>query len=169
MADGEHIREYLNATAHKYGIDRHIRFNTHVRSADWDSSTDTWTVTASQNGAEKTYRGRFVFFGSGYYNYDEGYTPDFPGLDEFGGTVVHPQHWPEDLDYTRQEDRGHRQRRNRDVADPVAGREGAKVTMLQRSPTYLFSAVQIQRRRRTCCERCCRAGLLTRSSGRATR
>ena len=99
VADGEHIREYLNATAHKYGIDQHIRFNTHVRSADWNSSDDTWTVTAEQDGTEKTYRGRFLFFGSGYYNYDEGYTPDFPGLNEFDGSIVHPQHWPEDLDY----------------------------------------------------------------------
>ena len=80
VADGVDIREYLTSTAHKYGIDEHIQFNTHVRSADWDSSTDTWTVTGEQNGTEKTYRGRFVFFGSGYYNYDEGYTPDFPGF-----------------------------------------------------------------------------------------
>src|SRR3984885_11307745 len=72
VADGEHIREYLAATAHKYGIDSHIRFNTYVRAADWDSSTDTWTVTCEQDGAQKQYRSRFVFFGSGYYNYDEG-------------------------------------------------------------------------------------------------
>ncbi|MDT5253758.1 MAG: hypothetical protein QOH07_2712 [Mycobacterium sp.] len=100
VADGVHIREYLNATANKYGIDQHIRFNSRVRSADWDSSTDTWTVTADEEGAAAvTYRGRCVFFGSGYYNYDEGYTPEFPGINEFDGTVVHPQHWPEDLDY----------------------------------------------------------------------
>ena len=100
VADGEHIREYLAATARKYGIDRHIQFNSHVRRADWDSSTDTWTVTCEQDGGRKQYRSRFLFFGSGYYNYDEGYTPDFPGIEQFGGTVVHPQHWPEDLDYT---------------------------------------------------------------------
>src|SRR6201990_335832 len=101
VADGEHIREYLTATAHKYGIDRNIRFNNYVRSADWDSSTDTWTVTAEdEKGAGAVYRGSFVFFGPGYSTYDEGYTPDFPGIEEFGGTVVHPQYWPEDLDYT---------------------------------------------------------------------
>ena len=66
VVDGVHNREYLIATAHKYGIDRHIRFNSYVRSADWDSSDDTWTITDEQDGAEKTYRGRFVFFGSGY-------------------------------------------------------------------------------------------------------
>ena len=142
VADGADIRQYLNATARKHGIDRHIEFNTHVRSADWDSSTDTWTVTAEQGGAEKTYRGRFVFFGSGYYNYDEGYTPDFPGINEFHGTVVHPQHWPENLDY-----------RDKKVVVigsgatamsliPSLAEKATKVTMLQRSPTYLFSAAR---------------------------
>jgi len=144
VADGEHIREYLTATAHKYGIDRHIRFGSHVRSVDWDSATDTWTVTVDQDGtdggAERRYRSRFVFFGSGYYNYDEGYTPEFPGIEGFGGTVVHPQHWPEDLDYT-----GKRVVIIGSGATAVsllpsmAGR-AAKVTMLQRSPTYLVSA-----------------------------
>src|SRR6201993_2147473 len=93
VADGGHIREYLTDTAHMYGIDRHIQFNSYVRSADWDSSTDTWTVTVEQDGARRQYRSRFVFFGSGYYNYDEGYIPDFPGIDSFGGTVIPPQHW----------------------------------------------------------------------------
>ena len=99
VADGDHIREYMEHTAHKHGIFDNIHFHTYVRSADWDSSTDTWTVHVDENGTPKTYRGRFVFFGSGYYNYDEGYTPDFPGLENFTGTVVHPQFWPEDLDY----------------------------------------------------------------------
>ena len=68
-------------------------------SADWDSTTDTWTVQTEQDGQPKTYRGRFVFFGTGYYNYDEPYTPEFPGIDQFSGEVVHPQFWPESLDY----------------------------------------------------------------------
>jgi cation diffusion facilitator CzcD-associated flavoprotein CzcO len=140
VADGVHIREYLNTTAHKYGIDQHIRFNTHVRSADWDSSTDTWTVTAEHDGAEKTYRGRFVFFGSGYYNYDEGYTPDFPGLEEFGGTVVHPQHWPEELDYKDKKVVVIGSGATAMSLIPSLAEKAAKVTMLQRSPTYLISA-----------------------------
>src|SRR5882757_2219184 len=86
VADGEHIREYLTATARKYGIDRHIKFNSYVRSADWDSSTNTWTITVEQGGTPAVYRSKFVFFASGYYNYDEGYTPDFPGIERFGGT-----------------------------------------------------------------------------------
>jgi cation diffusion facilitator CzcD-associated flavoprotein CzcO len=135
-----HIREYLAATAHKYGIDRHIRFNSYVRSADWDSSTDTWTVTVEQDGAEKIYRGRFVFFGSGYYNYDEGYTPDFPGIEEFDGAVVHPQHWPEDLDYTDKKMVVIGSGATAMSLIPSLTEKASKVTMLQRSPTYLFSA-----------------------------
>lgn len=140
VADGAHIREYVAATARKYGIDRHIRFNSHVRSADWDSSTDTWTVTVEQGGARRLYRGRFVFFASGYYNYDEGYTPDFPGIERFGGTVVHPQHWPEDLDYSGKRIVVIGSGATAITLIPALTDRAAKVTMLQRSPTYMMSA-----------------------------
>jgi len=140
VADGVHIREYLTATAHKYGIDRHIQFNSYVRSADWDSSTDTWTVTVEQDGTVTLYRGRFVFFGSGYYNYDEGYTPEFPGIEQFAGTVVHPQHWPEDLDYTGKKIVVIGSGATAVSLLPALSERAGKVTMLQRSPTYLISA-----------------------------
>lgn len=137
VADGVHIREYLTATAHKYGIDRHIRFNSYVRSADWDSTSDTWTVTVedgARDGERKLYRARFLFFGSGYYNYDEGYTPDFPGIEEFTGTVVHPQHWPEDLDYTGKKVVVIGSGATAVTLLPSLSDRAAKVTMLQRSP-----------------------------------
>ncbi|OBG30446.1 FAD-dependent oxidoreductase [Mycobacterium alsense] len=140
VADGEHIREYLRATAHKYGIDRHIRFNSRVVAADWDSSTDTWTVTAEEDGARRTYRGRFVFFASGYYDYDEGYTPDFPGIERFEGTVIHPQHWPEDLDYAGKNIVVIGSGATAVTLIPSLAERAGKVTMLQRSPTYLVSA-----------------------------
>ncbi len=143
VADGDHIREYMEDTAKKHGIFPHIHFHTHVRSADWDSSTDTWTVHVDENGTPKTYRGRFVFFGSGYYNYDEGYTPDFPGLENFAGTVVHPQFWPEDLDYTGKKVVVIGSGATAISLIPAMARTAAKVTMLQRSPTYLFSGSRI--------------------------
>ena len=153
IADGEHIREYLTDTAHKYGIDRHIEFNSYVRSADWDSTTDTWTVTCEQNGTRRLYRSRFVFFGSGYYNYDEGYTPDFPGTEQFSGTVIHPQHWPEDLDYSGKKIVVIGSGATAADADSVADRPGAqKVTMLQRSPTYMVAASQVRQARRVLTE-----------------
>ncbi|WP_343600517.1 NAD(P)/FAD-dependent oxidoreductase [Mycobacterium sp.] len=144
VADGVDIREYLVNTAHKHGIDRHIRFGSYVRSADWDSATDTWTVTADgEGGAGATYRCRFLFFGSGYYNYDEGYTPDFPGIEQFGGTVVHPQHWPEDLDYAGKKVVVIGSGATAVSLIPPLTDKAAKVTMLQRSPTYLFSASKV--------------------------
>jgi cation diffusion facilitator CzcD-associated flavoprotein CzcO len=140
VADGVHIREYLSATAYKYGIDRHIQVNSYVRAADWDSSSDTWTITCEQDGTQKQFRSRFVFFGSGYYNYDEGYTPDFPGIEQFGGTVVHPQHWPEDLDYTGKDVVVIGSGATAVTLLPSMSERAAKVTMLQRSPTYLVSS-----------------------------
>jgi cation diffusion facilitator CzcD-associated flavoprotein CzcO len=139
VADGDEIRDYMENAALKHGISPHIDFNTRVDSADWDSSTDTWTIHATENGKPKTYRSRFVFFGSGYYNYDQPYTPDFPGIADFTGRVIHPQFWPEDLDY-----------RGRKIVVigsgatavslvPALARTAAKVTMLQRSPGYLVS------------------------------
>jgi cation diffusion facilitator CzcD-associated flavoprotein CzcO len=140
VADGEHIREYLTDTAHKYGIDRHIQFDSYVRSAEWDSATDTWTVTVEQSGVRKLYRGRFVFFGSGYYNYDEGYTPDFPGIEQFAGTVIHPQHWPEDLGYTGKKIVVIGSGATAATLIPSLTDRAEKVTMLQRSPTYMVAA-----------------------------
>jgi cation diffusion facilitator CzcD-associated flavoprotein CzcO len=143
VADGDRIWEYLDNTARKYGIDEHIRFNSHVRSADWDSTTDTWTVQTEQDGRPRTYRGRFLFFGTGYYNYDEPYRPEFPGIEDFTGDVVHPQHWPESLDY--------RDKRIVVIGSgataisliPSLTDTAAHVTMLQRSPTYILSMPRI--------------------------
>jgi cation diffusion facilitator CzcD-associated flavoprotein CzcO len=143
IADGDDIREYLTAAARHHGIDRHITFNTHVRSADWDSSTDTWTVQTVQDGVPKAYRGRFVFFGTGYYNYDEGYTPEFPGLGNFGGEVVHPQFWPESLDYAGKKVVVIGSGATAISLVPAMAKTADLVTMLQRSPTYMMSQPRI--------------------------
>ncbi len=144
IADGADIREYLTTTAHKHGIDHHIRFNSYVRAADWDSTTDTWTLTVEEEGdagatTRTTYRSRFVFFGSGYYNYDDAYTPEFPGIDQFDGPVVHPQHWPEELDYTGQKIVVIGSGATAMSMIPSLTERATKVTMLQRTPTYLVS------------------------------
>lgn len=139
VAEGADIRDYLVATARKFGIDRHIRFGTQVSSADWDSSTDTWTVHAENDGVATTYRCRFLFFGTGYYNYDEPYTPDFPGIENFGGTVVHPQFWPEDLDYTGKRIVVIGSGATAISLVPALSATAGHVTMLQRSPTYMMS------------------------------
>lgn len=140
VAEGHEIREYLIDAARKHGIDSHIRFNSHVTGADWDSATDTWTVTVDEGGTTRTYRSRFVFFGSGYYNYDDGYTPDFPGVQSFTGTVVHPQHWPEDLDYSGKKVVVIGSGATAMSLVPALTQRAAQVTLLQRTPTYLISA-----------------------------
>jgi cation diffusion facilitator CzcD-associated flavoprotein CzcO len=143
IADGKHIWQYLADTADKHRISEHIRFNTDVRSADWDSATDTWTVRTEQNGAEKTYQCRFLFCATGYYSYDDPYTPDFRGIDEFRGDVVHPQHWPEDLDYTGKRVVVVGSGATAISMIPALAEKTAHVTMLQRSPTYLYSSPQV--------------------------
>ncbi len=139
IADGDEILDYLEHAARRHGIDRNIRFGTHVVSADWDSTTDTWTVHTN----DKTYRGRFLFFGSGYYDYDQGYTPDFPGIETFAGNVVHPQFWPENLDYTGKKVIVIGSGATAISLIPAIAATAAKTTMLQRSPTYLLSTSRV--------------------------
>lgn len=143
VADGGDIREYLTDAAQSYGIDRHIRFNTHVLSADWDSASDTWTVHAEQDGQARTYRCRFLFCGTGYYNYDEPYTPEFPGISDFAGVVVHPQFWPESLDYAGKRVVVIGSGATAVSLVPALAQQASHVTMLQRSPTYMVAADRI--------------------------
>lgn len=143
VADGDQIRDYMEDTARKHGIFEHIHFGTEVQSADWDSSTDTWTTHVTVNGRSQTYRSRFVFFGSGYYNYDKPYRPDFPGSADFAGTLVHPQFWPNDLDYTGKKIVVIGSGATAVSMVPALARKAGKVTMLQRSPGYLFSMPRV--------------------------
>jgi cation diffusion facilitator CzcD-associated flavoprotein CzcO len=143
VADGDQIRDYIEDAARRHGIYPHIRFHTTVNSADWDSTTDTWTVHATENGVATNYRGRFVFFGSGYYNYDAPYTPEFPGIESYRGQVVHAQHWPDDLDCTGKKVVVIGSGATAVSLVPALARKAGHVTMLQRSPGYLFSMPRI--------------------------
>jgi len=143
IADGADIRNYLVGTADKYGISERIRFDTAVSAADWDSRTDLWTVHMTQAGAARTYRARFLYFGTGYYNYDQPYTPDFPGADRFTGAVVHPQHWPDRLDCAGKRIVVIGSGATAVSMVPALAEVAAKVTMLQRSPGYLASIPRI--------------------------
>ena len=144
IADGDHIWEYIADTARKHGIDKHIRFNTYVRSVDWDSTTDTWTVQTEQDGQPKTYRCRFLFFGTGYYNYDEPHAPALPGIDDFQGEVVHPQHWPEEFDYTGKRLVVVGSGATAVSLIPSLTEKAGHVTMLQRTPSYMISAMRVE-------------------------
>jgi cation diffusion facilitator CzcD-associated flavoprotein CzcO len=100
IADGPSIRKYVRATASENGIDKNIRFNHMVKRASWDSSTARWTVEAETAGQIARFTCNFLFMCSGYYAYSGGHDPEFTGRETFKGRIVHPQKWPEDLDYT---------------------------------------------------------------------
>ncbi len=141
IADGPSIREYVRETAREYGVTEHIRFQHRVVRADWDSRTARWTVHAHRGdtGEDVTLTCSFLHTCSGYYRYDEGHTPDFPGVERFTGRVVHPQHWPEDLDHTGARVVVIGSGATAVTLVPALAERAAHVTMLQRSPTYVLS------------------------------
>lgn len=141
IADGESIREYIQDTARDGGIDRHIRFHHKVVSAQWSTETSTWTVTAlrSDTGESVRFAASFLMCCSGYYDYDKGFTPEFAGIESFGGTVVHPQQWPEDLDYSGKKVVVIGSGATAITLAPNLAREASHVTLLQRSPSYIMS------------------------------
>jgi cation diffusion facilitator CzcD-associated flavoprotein CzcO len=146
IADGPAILDYVRETAQEYGVDQRIRYGLRVVRAAWSSDDATWTVHAERaDGEEVTFTCGFLWSCSGYYRYDEGYTPQFEGVEAFtgvGGQVVHPQHWPEDLDYADKRVVVIGSGATAVTLVPaMAGGEGAAahVTMLQRSPTYILS------------------------------
>ncbi|GAA4675303.1 NAD(P)/FAD-dependent oxidoreductase [Pseudonocardia yuanmonensis] len=133
MADGESIRTYIRDTAREAGIDRHIHYGTTVQSASWSSDDARWTVTTSRG----TWTCRFLYLCAGYYSYESGYQPDFPGLADYAGTFVHPQAWPEDLDHTGKRVVVIGSGATAVTLVPAMAEKAAHVTMLQRSPSYL--------------------------------
>jgi cation diffusion facilitator CzcD-associated flavoprotein CzcO len=140
IADGSAIRAYVEETARENGIDRHIRFGRRVLRAAWSSDTARWTVEAedTNTGATSRLTARWLFSAAGYYRYDEGYTPELPGLERFRGTVVHPQDWPLDLDYAGKRVVVIGSGATAMTIVPAMAPDAAHVTMLQRSPTYVI-------------------------------
>ncbi len=139
IADGPDILAYVKRTAAKYGIDRHIRFGHHVKSAAWSTQDARWTVTALCEGREVQYSCNFLFMCSGYYNYAQGHTPDFPGVGDFAGQIIHPQFWPETLDYAGKQVVVIGSGATAVTIVPEMAKAAGHVTMLQRSPTYVVS------------------------------
>ena len=137
IADGPAIREYIEETATENGIDRHIRFGHRVLRADWSSADARWTVEVEHAGTKFEMTADWLFCASGYYRYDQGFTPHFEGLDRFAGQVVHPQQWPEDLDYAGKRVVVIGSGATAVTLVPAMADTAAHVTMLQRSPTYI--------------------------------
>jgi monooxygenase len=141
IADGPAILRYIRETAAEYGIDRQIRFNQKVVKADWSSETAHWTVESQhrETGEVSTLVCSFLMMCSGYYSYDKGYAPDFPGMAQFQGTIIHPQHWPEQLDYSGKRVVVIGSGATAVTLVPAMAETAAHVTMVQRSPTYMVA------------------------------
>ena len=140
ISDADDIRDYLRETVDEYGVRDRIRFGHRVTSAAWDSESAVWTASVLDGeGRESEIRARFLFMCCGYYDYEKGYMPELPGLGDFGGPVVHPQHWPEDLDYSGKRMAVIGSGATAVTLIPALVRKAAKVTMIQRSPSYIVS------------------------------
>jgi monooxygenase len=140
IADGESILDYIKETAAEHGVEEKIRFGNRVLGADWSSADARWTVRVERAGGERAELTCDWLYGcTGYYRYDEGFSPKFEGAERFRGTVVHPQHWPEDLDYYGKRVVVIGSGATAITLVPAMADRATKVTMLQRSPTYVVS------------------------------
>jgi cation diffusion facilitator CzcD-associated flavoprotein CzcO len=141
IAGGGDILRYVRETATTYGVDRHISYHSRVVRADWSGADACWTVTVedTETGTTETRSCGFLYLCSGYYSYDEGYTPDWPGLADFAGQVVHPQHWPEDIDLHGKRVVVIGSGATAVTLVPALTDRAEQVTMLQRSPSYVLS------------------------------
>ena len=141
LADGTSIRNYLGDATRDYGVADRIEYGIHCTAADWDSDAQLWTISATHepSGEKRSYQARFIVSAQGYYNHDQGYRPDFKGQEQFGGQIIHPQQWPENLDYAGKKVVVIGSGATAVTLVPAMAEKAARVTMLQRSPTYIFS------------------------------
>ncbi len=140
ISDAEDIRAYLRETVDEYDLRDRIRFGYKLISANWNSAAAAWTVSVRDSQAEEfTIEANFLFMCCGYYDYDAGYTPELPGLEQFAGPVAHPQHWPEALDYAGKRIAVIGSGATAVTLVPALVKKAAHVTMVQRSPSYVVS------------------------------
>ncbi|MGO8827478.1 MAG: flavin-containing monooxygenase [Acidimicrobiales bacterium] len=141
IADGDSILQYIKDTAAESGIDTRIHFNHRITAADWSTRDSLWHITAQRTDSGELVHLTvgFLFSCSGYYRYDHGYLPDFEGMEDYAGTLVHPQAWPEDLDVAGKQIVVIGSGATAVTLVPALARSAAHVTMLQRSPTYIAS------------------------------
>ena len=146
IADGHKILRYIREAAAEYDVEQHIRYQHKVLSANWSSTNQRWLVTAElgDTGEQVTIDCQFIFSCSGYYDYDQGYTPEFAGIDKFKGQVVHAQHWPEKLNYKDKRVVVIGSGATAVTLVPTMSKDTASLVMLQRSPTYIASVPKEQ-------------------------
>ncbi len=141
IADGPSILEYIRETSKEFNLDEQIRYNHRVRRASWSSDDSLWTVEAETGPDHEVARFTcgFLYLCTGYYDYESGYTPEWPGFENYEGTIIHPQKWPEDLDYSDTRVLVIGSGATAITLVPAMAEKAAHVTMLQRSPTYVVT------------------------------
>jgi monooxygenase len=139
IADGPSILDYVRETARENDIDRHIRYRHAVKRASWSSEHSRWMVEALRDGETVRFTCSFIYMCAGYYNYEGGFTPDFPGMQRFRGRIVHPQKWTDDVDYAGKRVVVIGSGATAVTLVPAMTDKAAHVTMLQRSPTYIMT------------------------------
>jgi monooxygenase len=139
IADGPSILEYVRSAAQEHGIDRTIRYHHAVEHAAWSSEDASWTLDVKREHESTRLRCKFLYVCAGYYNYAAGYKPTFAGESEYQGQVVHPQHWPSDLDWTGKRVIVIGSGATAVTLVPALAEKAAQVTMLQRSPSYVVT------------------------------
>ena len=139
LADGPLILDYVRTVAREHRVDELIRYHHRVTAASWDSETARWTVTIDRDGETIAMTASFLWGCSGYYDYQQGYEPEFPGAESFRGVMFHPQHWPDDLDYVGKRVLVIGSGATAVTLVPAMARTAGHVTMLQRSPTYILA------------------------------
>jgi monooxygenase len=139
IADGPAILDYVGETAREFGIDQHIRLKHKVVRASWSSEEARWIIDVERDGAPTRFKCKFLLMASGYYDYADGYLPAFAGVDRFKGEIVHPQHWPENLDYAGKRVVVIGSGATAVTLAPAMTDKAAHVVMLQRSPSYVAS------------------------------
>ncbi len=147
IADGPAIRRYVNETADAYGVREHIRFGHKLVRAEWSSEARRWEIEARRSDSDDTTKMScsFLLMCSGYYNYARGYRPEFEGQSDFEGTIIDPQFWPEDLDYTGQRVAVIGSGATAMTIVPNMATTASHVTMIQRSPTWVVSRPSVDR------------------------
>ncbi|HEX8644729.1 MAG TPA: NAD(P)/FAD-dependent oxidoreductase [Allosphingosinicella sp.] len=139
IVEGAEIRDYVEETAREFGIDRRIRFRHRATKASWSSAEARWTVEAGTPDGPRLFTCGFLYLCGGYYDYEQGYRPRWPGEEDFAGRIVHPQHWPADLDFADQRVAVIGSGATAVTLVPAMAATAAHVTMVQRSPSYVVS------------------------------
>jgi cation diffusion facilitator CzcD-associated flavoprotein CzcO len=139
IADGPSILKYIQETSKEFDLDKTIRYNYRVVKAEWSTDEALWKVTAKVGDKKVHLTCNFLYLCTGYYDYDKGYTPDFAGMEDFEGQIVHPQKWTDDIDYANKKVVVIGSGATAVTLVPALAEKAEHVTMLQRSPTYIIS------------------------------